>query len=214
MFRPSLLLRRMARRGFLARRHLPILLAVLLTGLPSCRWARATTFGDLFASAPVDCLPDLTLTNQFGKPVSLASLKGKPVLVDFIYTSCATACPVMTARMSAIADRLGRELGAKVTLVSITTDPAHDRPAELLYYARHMNADRPGWLFLTGTPSQINAELALFHLNPRRYTDGSIGHVTQFFLIGPDGHERLIIDPMASTADNIAAHIERIAAKG
>jgi protein SCO1/2 len=215
MFRSSLFRLRMVRRGFFAWRHLPIILAVAVMGLPACHWARAQLFEQVLAtSGQTDCLPNVTLTDQYGKPVSLASLKGKPVLVDFVYTSCATACLVMTSQMVRIADRLGPEIGSKVTLVSITTDPEHDRPAQLLYYARHENADRSGWLFLTGTPKQIDAELANFHVTRQRYTDGSIGHVTDFFLLGPNGHERLIFDPMQVTPDDVAAHVEQAEAPG
>jgi protein SCO1/2 len=195
------------RRWFLA---IPII--SLAIALPACRWARAKASAS--AAAQADCLPGVMLTDQHGKRVSLASLKGKPVLVDFIYTSCPGECLVTTSRMAKVAERLGGELGSKVTLASITIDPEHDGPAQLLYYARHENADRGGWLFLTGTPSQIDRELANFHLVRRRDSDGSVEHITQFFLLGPNGHERLIIDPMQATSDNIAAHLEQAEAAG
>src|SRR5271163_1815195 len=74
-------------------------------------------------------LPDVTLTNQYGKPVALDALKGKPLLVSFIHTSCKGVCELMTAKMKAVASDLGKD-GAKVTMVSITTDPAEDDPTE------------------------------------------------------------------------------------
>ncbi|HJU29481.1 MAG TPA: SCO family protein [Candidatus Binataceae bacterium] len=194
------------------RRLLPAAFALALTSLPACRWAQSLNV--FAASTPSDCLPNITLTNQYGKPVSLASLKGKPVLVDFIYTSCAEECLLITRRMTKVAQRLGSELGSRVTLVSITIDPENDGPAQLRYYAKHENADRPGWLFLTGTPKQIDAELANFHLVRRREADGSVQHISEFFLLDPQGHELLIIDPMQTTADNIASHIEQIEAHG
>jgi protein SCO1/2 len=186
-----------------------------LMTLPACRWARAKTLEAAFTtSGHADCLPGVTLSDQHGKPVSLASLKGKPVLVDFIYTSCPGECLVTTNRMAKVAERLGGELGSKVTLVSFTIDPEHDGPAQLLYYARHENADRGGWLFLTGTPKQIDGELANFHLVRRRDPDGSVEHITEFFLLGPNGHERVIFDPLQVTPDNVAAHIEQAAGTG
>src|SRR3981081_3053836 len=60
-----------------------------------------------------DCLPDLTLTDQTGSKISLASLKGKPVLFDFIYATCPGPCLVLTTRMKAIADAVGPLLGSK-----------------------------------------------------------------------------------------------------
>ena len=73
-----------------------------------------------------DCLPDITLVDQNGRNVSLASLKGKPVLFDFIYTTCPGPCLVLTSRMKQIANRLGPKLGTEARIVSITVDPEHD----------------------------------------------------------------------------------------
>src|SRR5579863_4624503 len=131
-----------------------------------------------------DCLPAIDLVDQHGATVSLAALKGKPVLVDFIYANCATACPVLTSRFAQIAGKLGRDLGAKVTMVSITIDPEHDHPAQLLDYAKTHNADRDGWLMLTGRPADVDAVLRVYRLNREREPDGTIAHVTTSFLVG------------------------------
>jgi cytochrome oxidase Cu insertion factor (SCO1/SenC/PrrC family) len=76
-----------------------------------------------------NCLPDVKLVDQYGQQVSLASLRGKPVLFDFFYTSCPGPCLVLTARMRPIADKLGSELGSEVSFVSLSVDPEHDSPA-------------------------------------------------------------------------------------
>jgi protein SCO1/2 len=154
-----------------------------------------------------DCLPNLTLTDQHGRPVSLASLKGKPLLVDFIYTSCPGPCLVITHRMAKVAEQLGTQLGTKVILVSITVDPEHDGPAQLLYYTKQMLAERPGWLFLTGSPDQIDRVLQAFKLTRQRQSNGSIDHIVDFFLVGPDGREKLIMDPNDISAETVAAHL-------
>jgi protein SCO1/2 len=138
--------------------------------------------------ASADCLPPVTLLDQHGQQVSLADLKGKPVLFDFIYTSCPGECLMLTQRMKRIANALGPELGNQVRLVSITVDPEHDQPKQLLQYASDQAADMKGWLFLTGTPSQIDAELARFKLIRQHESDGSVDHVLEMFLVGPNGH--------------------------
>src|ERR1700687_6116492 len=96
--------------------------------------------GDYPASNTNNCLPDVSLIDQHGKAISLASLKGKPVLIDFIYTSCASTCPVLTSKMAAIARELGPALGADVRIVSISLDPEHDGPSELAKYAQSHGA--------------------------------------------------------------------------
>jgi cytochrome oxidase Cu insertion factor (SCO1/SenC/PrrC family) len=136
-----------------------------------------------------DCLPNLTFTDQNGKPVSLASLKGKPTLFDFIYTSCPGPCLMLTSRMRLIANRLGPMLGSKVWFVSVTVDPEHDGPAELLNYAKQQGADQNGWLFLTGSPANIEQLMSQFKLVRQREADGTVDHVLEFFLVGPDGRQ-------------------------
>lgn len=156
-------------------------------------------------SNETDCLPDIKLIDQSGHPFSLASLKGQPVLVDFFYTTCPGPCLVLTARMRSIAEKLGDTLGAKAFFVSITVDPERDTPAQLLAYAHEQRADRKGWVFLTGAPSQIDAVMARFKLIRQHEADGSVAHVLEFFLVGPDG--RLRYQYLASEV-----HTERVAA--
>ena len=134
-----------------------------------------------------DCLPDITLVDQHGHNVSLASLKGKPVLFDFIYTSCPGPCLLLTARMKKIADRLGPKLGTEVRIVSITVDPEHDQPKQLLAYASAQGANVNGWLFLTGTPRQIEDVMSRFKLIRQREADGTVDHVLEFFLVDANG---------------------------
>lgn len=138
-----------------------------------------------------DCLPELTLTDQNGRKVSLASLKGKPALFDFIYATCPGPCLVLTARMKAIADQLGAALGSQASFVSVTVDPEHDGPSALKAYAKEQGADRAGWYFFTGSPADIDRLMAQFKLHRQHEANGSVDHVLEFFLVGADGHPLL-----------------------
>jgi cytochrome oxidase Cu insertion factor (SCO1/SenC/PrrC family) len=93
-------------------------------------------------------VPDFALIERQGTPVRLADLRGKIWIVDFIFTQCADACPLMSAEMA----RLQTELAplTDLRLVSITIDPEHDTPAVLSRYAERFQADPQRWLFLTG----------------------------------------------------------------
>ena len=139
------------------------------------------------ANAASNCLTDTTLVDQNGNKVSLASLKGKPMVVDFIYTSCPGPCLMETAKLTNVALRLGPDLGTKVTIVSISVDPEHDGPTQLLNYSRQQGADEKGWYFLTGGPGDIDQALAGFKLSRQIMPDGSVGHLVDMMLIGPDG---------------------------
>ena len=139
-------------------------------------------------SAPsASVLTDTKLVDQNGDAVVLSSLKGKPLLVDFIYTSCPGPCLMETAKFDNVALRLGNDLGSKVTLVSISVDPEHDGPKQLLDYSRQQGADEKGWYFLTGGPGDVDQALAGFKLSRQIEPDGSVGHLVNMMLIGPDG---------------------------
>lgn len=135
------------------------------------------------------CLKNTTLVDQNYQKVSLASLKGKPVVLDFIYTSCPGPCLMETAKLAKVAHGLGRDLGSRATIVSISVDPEHDGPKQMLDYARQQGVDETGWYFLTGSPADIDRALAGFKLTRERDPDGSVGHLEDMILLGPDGNE-------------------------
>jgi cytochrome oxidase Cu insertion factor (SCO1/SenC/PrrC family) len=110
-------------------------------------------------------LTDAKLVDQNGNAVALSSLKGKPLVVDFIYTSCPGPCLMETAKLANVALRLGSDLGSKVTIVSISVDPEHDGPKQLLDYSRQQGADEKGWYFLTGGPAEVDQALSGFKLS-------------------------------------------------
>jgi len=166
------------------------------------------------AANQTDCLPDLKLLDQRGNQVSLSSLKGRPVLFDFFYTSCPGPCLVLTARMRSIGEKLGNSLGSRTSFVSVTVDPEHDTPPQLLAYAKEQQADRKGWYFLTGAPAQIDELMGRFRLIRQHETDGSVDHVLEFFLVGADGRLRYQYLASEVHSKRIAADIERAAETG
>jgi protein SCO1 len=183
--------------------------------LPGCKFAHEYLPAGAYAtSSTTNCLPNITLQDQAGQPVNLSSLKGKPVLIDFIYTSCPGPCLVLTARMKKIARDLGPQLGRDITLVSVTVDPEHDGPKQLAYYAKEQGAVFPGWYFLTGTPQQIDNVLANFKLKRVKEADGSIDHIIDFFMLSPDGLEARVYNPDEIGPEAIAADVESTFAHG
>src|SRR5580704_817416 len=141
------------------------------------------------SGAAAGSLTDTRLVDQNGKTLSLAAFKGKPLIVDFIYTSCPGPCLMETAKLTNVAVRLGADLGWKVTIVSITVDPEHDGPAKLREYAHEQGADKRGWFFLTGSAADVDRALAGFKMFREKGQDGSVGHLVDMILLGPDGRE-------------------------
>lgn len=96
---------------------------------------------------------DFTLTNQNGRAVSLADLRGHVWVADIIFTRCAGPCLKMSRQMSQLQQALPDSSRAK--LITLTTDPEFDTPAVLKTYGQRFHADPSRWLFLTGTKAQI-----------------------------------------------------------
>ncbi len=135
-------------------------------------------------------LPNVSVIDDHGRPVSLSSLKGKVVLLDFIHVGCPGVCATLVSKFGEVADILKPELGSKVVLLSVTNDPEHDRPEQLLALARSSDADLNGWLFVTGKPDDVARVIKAFGVNNERMPDGSPAHITQVFLLGTDGQKK------------------------
>jgi protein SCO1/2 len=173
--------------------------------LNACKQQNAQMPPGVFGpGSQADCLPNVTLVDQRGNSINLASLKGRLVLVDFIYTTCPGPCELMTARLGKVADRLGAGLGNQVEIVSITLDPEHDGSQQLLDFANAQNAQRHGWLFLTGEPKNVEDVMASFKVQRRREPSGMIDHVIEFFLVGRDGRELRQYNPNEASPEAVA----------
>lgn len=101
-------------------------------------------------SADVD-LRDRPLLTQDGEEVLFVTdvIGDDIVVMDFVYTTCTTICPVLSALFTQVQTKLGDEVGNGVTLVSMSVDPVRDTPQRLkAYSANHRAGD--GWLWLTG----------------------------------------------------------------
>ena len=102
-------------------------------------------------------VPPVTLVRDDGKSVSLPQEMndGMPVVLNFIFTSCGSICPLMSQTFAAFQRKLGPE-ASRVHMMSISTDPEQDTPARLTEYASHFRAG-PEWRYYTGT---LDASLA------------------------------------------------------
>jgi len=100
------------------------------------------------------------LLDQTGKRVRLADdvIADRIAIVNFVYTTCTTVCPVSSATLSQVQLRLAPALGKEVVLVSISVDPLRDTPQRLRDYAARYDA-RQGWVWLTGAKPDVDAVL-------------------------------------------------------
>ena len=118
------------------------------------------TFGGDIASAArrgANYFSNLPVVTHEGKTLRFYDdlIKGKIVVINFIYTSCPDLCSLSTARMMYVRKQLGELVGRDVFIYSISLDPENDSPDVLKEYAGAFDIGA-GWLFLTGKPKDIH----------------------------------------------------------
>jgi protein SCO1 len=121
--------------------------------------------------------PNVTLTTHEGKKVRFYDdlLKDKIVLINFMYVKCDGICPGTTANLLSVQKLLGDRVGRDIFMYSITLKPEEDTPEVLSRYAKAYKT-KPGWLFLTGDPKDVELlrrSLGFIDRDPTRDADRS-----------------------------------------
>lgn len=152
--------------------------------------------------------PDVTLTDATGAPVRLAEALDPPgpVVLQFIFTTCPSICPVMTATLAAARQELGPE-ASQVRMVSISIDPEYDTPERLRDYARRFKAD-PAWRFLTGSRDDVAAVQKAFGA----YRPNKMQHEPLTFLRGAPDEPWVRLAGSVTPAE-LAAEVRRAAGR-
>jgi len=154
--------------------------------------------GPRFTRTEVDVsVPDVTLINQNGVEVNIEDIltSQEPVFVDFIFASCTTICPILSASYSSMQRKLGDSRDA-VRLVSITIDPEHDGPEELRSYLARYQA-KPGWDILTGSRTDIDEVMRGFDA----FVPDKMSHRPLVYIRSPDTGKWVQLYGFASSAD-------------
>lgn len=154
-------------------------------------------------------IPQLTLTRSDNKTVELAQEldDGRPVVLNFIYTSCTEICPLTSETFSKFQALLSKNRD-KVHLVSISIDPEQDTPAVLRKYAQKYHAGSQ-WNFYTGTVGASVAAQKAFDA----YRGDKMNHVPLTYLRAAPGKPWLRIDGFASPDELLHDYTELVSAK-
>lgn len=176
--------------------------------------ARAALEGDGHgdaSSASAKYFPHHILLTQDDRPVRFYDdlLKGKVVLINFMFTQCNGVCSPMTANLAKVQSYLGERVGREVSMLSITVDPATDTPAVLKAYAAKHKAG-PGWYFLTG--KKENVDWVLYKLGG--YTEDRAQHSSVLIIGNEATGEWLKVSAMSRPEEIANEVIKLIGAEG
>jgi len=141
-------------------------------------------------------VPNASLIDQTGKKFQLADAKGKVVAITFVYTKCPDVCPLFTAKFASIQRaidqrRKNEKKPLDYFLLTVTTDPEYDTPAQLNSYAQHFKPDFSSWLFLTGPERELARLWKDFGVSVRKSADGHVQHTALTAVIDRRGVRRV-----------------------
>jgi protein SCO1 len=171
---------------------------------------------DVYGSAP-----DFQLTDQTGATFSSQALAGHVTLLDFIYTRCTDACPLLSATFQQTMRQLSDEklLGSRVTLVSLSVDPQHDTPSVMAEYGQQFKADPATWKMLTGDWDQVYDVVTGFKVDtrpPRPAADApapggtELTHSTRIVLMDAQRQVRAYLEGQDATPDDLVKAVKRV----
>lgn len=129
----------------------PIMALVMLFSLVAA-CSRRPTFQGAPLDPPRETL-DFTLTDQFGHPLRLSDLRGKVVVMTFLYTACTDICPLVTQKIRDVT-RLVDDRRREVAFLAVTVDPERDTVPQIEEYSRRWGM-RERWRFLTGREREL-----------------------------------------------------------
>jgi protein SCO1 len=145
-------------------------------------------------AVPARNAPPIELTDQYGKQVDLAKLKGRPVLVAFLYTHCTDLCPIVAGKLHTAYAHLKKS--ERPLFLAVSVDPAHDTPASAATFnKRHRTTSEIDWLL--GSQAELEKTWKAWGVKPEQNADDpeEIEHNAEIFAVDPQGQIRALFPP-------------------
>lgn len=164
--------------------------------------------------APGESVPDFILTDQAGKEVHLADLRGKVVVLTFGYSRCPNPayCFRLSDNLAKVERRFAKEAGRDFVLVTIAIDPEHDRGDVLRAYAAVWHADPEKWHFLSGPLPEIRHVAGMFGMNFWR-RDGLLTHSLHTVILDREGRLITNLEGNQFTAEQLGDLVQTAVAE-
>jgi cytochrome oxidase Cu insertion factor (SCO1/SenC/PrrC family) len=170
--------------------------------------AAAPSVGTVAQRTVPAAIGQLMFTDAQGRPVTLASLRGKTVVLTDFLSLCQEVCPLTSANLGQVDQAIGRAgRASEIALVEVTVDPERDTSARLAAYSKIIGAGA-NWQLLTGSAADVAALWKWFGVAYERQPESSpapvdwwtgkaltydVGHSDVLFFLDPQGVERYLI---------------------
>jgi protein SCO1 len=161
---------------------IPLLLGIAVVGY----WYWTTRVEQKTLLPVFGSVPQFSLTTEDNRSFTDKELRGKISVIDFIFTECAGACPMMSGKMQEMQQHFAEN--PHIQFVSFSVDPETDTPSVLREYGQRFNSIHDKWTFLTGDKQQIyRLTKEGFHLGLDIEGDNAIIHSQKFVLVDHNG---------------------------
>ena len=145
--------------------------------------------------------PDFTLSDQFGHPVTLSSLRGHEVVLAFIDSRCKTLCPLTSTIMYNAKSQLAASASRNVQLVAVNANPTATSIATVQAWSINHGMLHQ-WEFLTGSAQQLQSVYSMYNVYVQVNSNRVLEHDPIMFIIDAQGHERLYFETLDSNSQS------------
>jgi len=145
-------------------------------------------------AVPAKNAPRIELTDQYGKQIDLAKLKGHSVLVTFLYTHCRDLCPIVAGKIHTAYAHLKK--AERPLVLAVSVDPSHDTPASAAAFnQRHRTVGEIDWLL--GSRAELEKVWKAWGVRPEHDANDpeEIEHNAEIFATDPRGQIRALYPP-------------------
>lgn len=161
-----------------------------------------------------DLLPNAAYTDQNGRPLRIADLRGRTVIIGFIYTNCRDQCPLLTDKFGRVAAQLPAD---RFELLEISIDPERDSQAAIANYARAHDVRAPNVRLLIGPAALVDSFAKPLGVSVVTGAGGELLHSQRTVIAGPDGKIAYFVDDAGWTPVQlvaIARHVDGLPSSG
>jgi protein SCO1/2 len=149
--------------------------------------------------------PPIALFDQYGRPVSLASLRGEPVVIAFLYTRCGAPCTLIAQQIRGALDELSRP----VPVLLVSADPSGDTPVAVRHFLAQVSLSGRVY-YLTGPEAALRRVWRAYRISPAARGAAAFERSATVLLIDQAGRERVIYGPEQLTPEALAHDIGKL----
>lgn len=149
--------------------------------------------------------PEISLSDQYGRPVALSSLRGRPVVIAFLYSSCGAACVLIAQQIRGALN----ELPSPVPVLIVSADPAADTPAAVRRFLAQVSLSGRVY-YLTGTQAQLESVWRAYRVRPASAGAAAFAKYATVLLLDGRGRERVAYGTEQLTPEALSRDIRRL----